>query len=1001
MTSTRHLQQRHPQYHRDIIVGGSGSVPFDIQQEESDHRFEDAGGRSPPRQQKRQPQQPSGLEEEVRYLRDEVAKQPQLELTIKHLKKQLEVANDTVEMATARDVRPGSHYRYEIAGLNKSLVEKQEIIQEQEMAIAKLMGHFKRHPTTPSSAPPSFNSSSSSSSSSASSTACSSSFSQTFMSHDGTTTAASPNTSVCSSLMDDDKSDGSSESPQRGGMMALKAEGRKLKAENERLRNQETSELDDLRKRLAVSSRQLQIARKQEQTSRRESRLLEEQVLVLKGELSALRGSTMNVDRKGQSSTDNDFEEDELMNSVPNAVGLSHEKTRHEIEMEQELVRLKQSLVVKEGEVKKLQNSLWITKIRNENKTDLAEEIDRVRKGRKDTEHELAGTQTIIQRQKADIREKNETILLMSEQLERLKTASKSNVDEVDELEQRRSTDPSEAVPSNLSESLRNVKRELRELRITFGNKERQLLEESKNAMDKLQSTSDDLIAMKQEVIKKDSDISKLKLQLGQSPDSTAHECARELKEPISKLQNTARESSKETCILQEELASLEAAKKQLETDYERCVDELKDLRLKSNDLADELKAIKVSHEEAIELSREKDDNIVELKQINANLSRHLDELKVELNRLSNNPFEHNKNDVQCCGMDELQNESGEANNNNPIYQKTHEALILENFTLSEKIQQLSREIAVLERRIAGSPEDESEAAKRLEEIQVEHARSLASISMNSQVTIDTLRKDLVSAREKCAEEVAILTASLSMVQDENHRLKILCESTELKDQRIFALEQTLFAQEVTVDSLRSEISQLHSNFSRAATDRRSEMEQMRSDIVEQATLVKERELEIQSLLVELEQVKSKHLDEVNSLQERIKNLEMETPLSRTMRNLQQANIVVDVKERLESLKVTNIQLKEENVKLTSRLERAQIKLRSIDAEQKMNEETGRGCHELRSRGKANKSLRQHQTVECDSVGSGSDEDSLNRGEGNVPTILYIDPSAPQIDEDL
>ena len=110
----------------------------------------------------------------------------------------------------------------------------------------------------------------------------------------------------------------------------------------------------------------------------------------------------------------------------------------------------------------------------------------------------------------------------------------------------------------------------------------------------------------------------------------------------------------------------------------------------------------------------------------------------------------------------------------------------------------------------------------------------------------------------------------------------------------------------------------------------------MRSDIVEQATLVKEKELEIQSLLVELEQLKSKHLDEVKSLHERIENLEMETPLSRTMRNLQQANIVVDVKERLESLKVTNIKLKEENVKLTSRLERAQKKLRTIDAGQKL-----------------------------------------------------------------
>ena len=686
-----------------MLVGSSESIPFDIQQQGS-------------RQQERQPRQPSNLEEEVRYLRDEVAKQPQLELTIKQLKKQLQVANDTAEMATARDVRPGSHYRYEIAGLNKSLVEKQEIIQEQEMAIARLMGHFKRHPTN------------SSSSSSASSTACLSSFSPTFGTDDGTTAAASPNTSVCSSLMDDDKSDGSFGSPQRGGMMALKAEVRQLKAENELLRNQESSELCDLRKRLAVSSRQLQVARQQEQTIQQESRLLEKQVVVLKEELSALRGHGTNADRKG------DFEGDELMPSVPRLVGLSHKKTPDVVELQKELVKVKQSLVVKEGEVKKLQNSLLIAKIQKENKIGVAEEIDLVRKGRKDAEHELAEAQTVIQQQKADIREKNDTILLMSEHLERLKIASKSNVDNVVEIEQSRSSEPSKSVPSNFAESLRSAKRELRELRINFDKKERQLQEESKRAMDKLQSTSDELIAIKQEVIKKDSEILKLKRRLGESQGSTAHECEGELKEPISKLKDITRESSKESYILEEELASLEAAKKHIETDYGRCLDELKDSRLKLNGLADELQAVKVSHKEAIELSREKDESIVELKQVNTNLSRHLEELKVELNRSSTIPLQQNKNDVQSYDMNELGKESGEANISNPIYNKSHEALILENNALSEKVQQLSEEIANLERKIAGSPKDETDTAKRLEEMQVEHARSLASISMNSQV---------------------------------------------------------------------------------------------------------------------------------------------------------------------------------------------------------------------------------------------------------------------------
>lgn len=67
-------------------------------------------------------------------------------------------------------------------------------------------------------------------------------------------------------------------------------------------------------------------------------------------------------------------------------------------------------------------------------------------------------------------------------------------------------------------------------------------------------------------------------------------------------------------------------------------------------------------------------------------------------------------------------------------------------------------------------------------------------------VTIDTLRKDLASARERCAEDVANLTASLSSLREENDRLTRMCESTELKDQQIFALEKTLHAQENTVE---------------------------------------------------------------------------------------------------------------------------------------------------------------------------------------------------------
>jgi hypothetical protein len=165
----------------------------------------------------------------------------------------------------------------------------------------------------------------------------------------------------------------------------------------------------------------------------------------------------------------------------------------------------------------------------------------------------------------------------------------------------------------------------------------------------------------------------------------------------------------------------------------------------------------------------------------------------------------------------------------------------------------------------------------------------------------------------------------------------------------------------------------------------------MRSDFVEQATLVKEKDRKLQSLSIEIEKVRAQHVNEVRGLNDRIKTLEMESPLSRTMRTLQQANIVIEVKERLESLKVTNTKLKEENIKLSRRLERAEITLRSIEAHDGTSEQ-------------------------LEQVGSDSENDSVERkikrsdcknkfidGDNgdNIPSILYIDSSTQSIDEDL
>jgi hypothetical protein len=592
------------------------AIPFDVK-EESAYEVENSGRSQP--QRRRQQERQSKLEEEVQCLRDAVAQQPQMELTIKQLRKQLEVARDTAAMATARDVRPGSHYRLEIAGLKKSLVEKDEIIAEQELAIAKLMNHFKRQSSSP------------------------------LPSSSSSTADTSQNTSVCSSFIEDDKSNGSCESPPRDEGAALKNQIRNLQAENERVRNHLTGELEDLRKRLAVSSRQLHAARQQEQTSQRELRLLEEQVMSLKGGLPVFRGR--NEASASKSCAANDLEDDEFANSVPFDVAQSQLKHPPMVDLEQELVNVKKALVVSEGEIKKLQNSLWIAKLQNESTIELAEELDLERAARKKAEHKLAETQAVIQRQEKDDWEKNRTMPHVDGEFQRLEHNKESD-DTDGRVAQMISFSPTDEVEGNLVESLQNAKHELRTLRLSFSAKEQHLLANSKTALEKLQLASDELIAMKQESIKRDSEISDLKIQLDQKSGSLmdARESVRELKEIISKLEDSAQQPSNEARDLLTDAASLENTTERFENSHER-------------------------------------------------ESRYVSEA---------------------------------ATREDPK-QKSYDALVHENQALSKKVQLLSCEIAELEQKLASSKD--GDAAKRLEEVQIEHARSLASISMNSQVS--------------------------------------------------------------------------------------------------------------------------------------------------------------------------------------------------------------------------------------------------------------------------
>jgi predicted nuclease with TOPRIM domain len=70
-----------------------------------------------------------------------------------------------------------------------------------------------------------------------------------------------------------------------------------------------------------------------------------------------------------------------------------------------------------------------------------------------------------------------------------------------------------------------------------------------------------------------------------------------------------------------------------------------------------------------------------------------------------------------------------------------------------------------------------------------------------------------------------------------------------------------------------------------------------------------------------------------------IVTMEKESPLAKTVAELQNDDRMLEVRERLEQLKARNTTLQEENLKLGGRLERAVIEIQSFEVEKEHAEE--------------------------------------------------------------
>jgi chromosome segregation ATPase len=207
-------------------------------------------------------------------------------------------------------------------------------------------------------------------------------------------------------------------------------------------------------------------------------------------------------------------------------------------------------------------------------------------------------------------------------------------------------------------------------------------------------------------------------------------------------------------------------------------------------------------------------------------------------------------------------------------------------------------------------------------------------------MTIDSLRKDLAASRGRGAEDITGMTISLNALQSENSGLREQFEvELQAKNQQIYALEHTLHAQEQIVENMRSEMDQLQSGMESSTERRREDFEDLQQEMMQIESRAMKQDREIIALKMQLEESKLEHKSEVVRLKDVIVTMEKESPLAKTVAELQRDDKMLEVRERLEQLKMRNTNMQEENLKLGGRLERAIIEIKSFEAERNHSEE--------------------------------------------------------------
>lgn len=240
------------------------------------------------------------------------------------------------------------------------------------------------------------------------------------------------------------------------------------------------------------------------------------------------------------------------------------------------------------------------------------------------------------------------------------------------------------------------------------------------------------------------------------------------------------------------------------------------------------------------------------------------------------------------------------------------------------KVNELEKELNTLEK----DSSNIRDLRKRLKIAERDNAKveenaekKLTLLQAEKDAEIDILRKELTSTRQNFLNEEQKRTVLEKKLDSTGMELQEeLQDRLHQKNSKIYALEQTLEAQDQVLGSMQAEMDQLQAGMDKVSLTRRAEIEEMEQELMETAQSAANYEREIVGLKDRLDETKLRHSTEVTRLQETIQQLEQE-PVSDRISGIHDDSEIEELNEKIDQLRWRVSDLQDENEKLRGKLE--------------------------------------------------------------------------------